>query len=88
MNDAENEVVLVADASVVACGAYSAPLLRSVGVDLPIDPGKGCSATFKLLEPQAAPSVGLIDDQVKCAVSRLGDQLRVAGAPLKWAVMT
>ena len=31
------------------------------------------------MKPQAAPSVGLIDDQVKCAISRLGDQLRVAG---------
>jgi D-amino-acid dehydrogenase len=70
---------LKADAVVVACGSYSAPLLRSVGVDLPIYPGKGYSATFKLLRPEAAPFVSMIDDQVKCAVSRLGDELRVAG---------
>jgi D-amino-acid dehydrogenase len=31
---------LQADAVVVACGAWSAPLLRAVGVDLPIYPGK------------------------------------------------
>lgn len=68
-----------ADAFVVACGSYSAPLLRSVGIDLPIYPGKGYSATFKLLKPQAAPFVSAIDDEVKCAVSRLGDYLRVAG---------
>ena len=67
------------DAVVVACGAYTAPLLRSVGVDLPIYPGKGYSATFKLLKPERAPFVSTIDDQVKCAMSRLGDQLRVAG---------
>jgi D-amino-acid dehydrogenase len=70
---------LVADAFVVACGSYSAPLLRTVGVDLPIYPGKGYSATFKILKPELAPTVSLIDDQAKCAISRLGDQLRVAG---------
>lgn len=67
------------DAVVVACGSYSAPLLRSVGVDLPIYPGKGYSATFKLNKPERAPFVSTIDDEVKCAMSRLGDELRVAG---------
>ncbi len=70
---------LKADAVVVACGAFSAPLLRTVGVDLPIYPGKGYSATFKLLRPELAPYVSTIDDEVKCAMSRLGDHLRVAG---------
>jgi D-amino-acid dehydrogenase len=70
---------LAADAVVVACGSYSAPLLRTVGVDLPIYPGKGYSATFKLKRPELAPYVSTIDDEVKCAMSRLGDQLRVAG---------
>ena len=70
---------LKADAVVVACGAYSAPLLRSVGVDLPIYPGKGYSATFTLLAPERAPFVSTIDDEVKCAMSRLGNTLRVAG---------
>ncbi len=72
-------VHLKADQVVVACGSYSAPLLRTVGVDLPIYPGKGYSATFKLLNPERAPFVSAIDDEVKCAVSRLGDHLRVAG---------
>ena len=78
-NDAIKLQVLTADAFVVACGSYTAPLLRTVGVDLPIYPGKGYSATFKLLRPEAAPMVSLIDDHVKCAMSRLGDHLRVAG---------
>ena len=68
-----------ADAVVVACGSYSAPLLRTVGVDLPIYPGKGYSATFKILKPEQAPSVSTMDDGNKCAISRLGDYLRVAG---------
>ena len=70
---------LKADAVVVACGSYSAPLLRTVGVDLPIYPGKGYSATFKLRKPELAPFVSTIDDEVKCAISRLGNELRVAG---------
>jgi D-amino-acid dehydrogenase len=70
---------LTAEDVVVACGSYTAPLLRKVGVDLPIYPGKGYSATFKLKKPEAAPYVSSIDDEVKVAMSRLGDELRVAG---------
>jgi D-amino-acid dehydrogenase len=70
---------LRADEVVVACGSYSAPLLRTVGVDLPIYPGKGYSATFRLKRPELAPRVSAIDDAVKVAMSRLGDELRVAG---------
>ena len=70
---------LTADEIVVAMGSFTGPLLRSVGVDLPIYPGKGYSATFKLLRPEAAPFVSMIDDELKIAMSRLGDTLRVAG---------
>jgi D-amino-acid dehydrogenase len=70
---------LVADAYVAACGSYTAPLLRAVGVDLPIYPGKGYSATFPILKPAGAPSVSTIDDEMKIAMSRFGDELRVAG---------
>lgn len=70
---------LKAEQVVVACGSYSAPLLRTVGVDLPIYPGKGYSATYKLLKPELAPKVSALDDDVKCAMSRLGNTLRVAG---------
>lgn len=78
--DSEPKLVhLRADEVVVACGSYTAPLLRTVGVDLPIYPGKGYSATFKLLKPELAPFVSTIDDDVKCAMSRLGNHLRVAG---------
>lgn len=71
--------VLRADQVVVACGSFSAPLLRSVGVDVPIYPGKGYSATFQILNPDAAPTVSTIDDAKKIAITRLGDQIRVAG---------
>jgi D-amino-acid dehydrogenase len=71
--------ILDADHTVVALGAFTAPLLRTVGVGLPIYPGKGYSATFKILQPERAPHVSLLDDSVKCAMSRLGDTLRIAG---------
>ena len=70
---------LTADHFVAACGSYTAPLLRTVGVDLPIYPGKGYSATFKIKHPELAPMVSTIDDEMKIAMSRLGDHLRVAG---------
>jgi D-amino-acid dehydrogenase len=70
---------LRSDQFVLSTGSYTAPLLRSVGVNLPIYPGKGYSATFKILKPELAPQVSFIDDSVKCAMSRLGDTLRIAG---------
>lgn len=70
---------LQADVFVVAAGSYTTALLKQVGVNVPIYPGKGYSATLPLLRPDAAPMVSMIDDQVKCAISRLGNQLRVAG---------
>ena len=79
INHSEKRQSLQADHMVVACGSYSAALLRSVGVNLPIYPGKGYSATFKILKPELAPHVSTIDDAKKIAVSRLGDQIRVAG---------
>ena len=82
----QKTVHLKADAVVAACGSFTAPLLRTVGVNLPIYPGKGYSASFKLLKPECAPFVSTIDDEVKCAISRLGSGqdgsdgfLRVAG---------
>jgi len=75
----KQEQTLKADAIVVACGSYSAPLLRTIGVNLPIYPGKGYSATFPLLKPEGAPLVSTIDDSKKMAMTRLGDHLRVAG---------
>ncbi len=77
--DAQSLTQLESDAVVVACGSFTAPLLRSVGVSLPIYPGKGYSATFPILRPELAPMVSMIDDAKKVAITRLGNQLRVAG---------
>ncbi|MFJ2990581.1 D-amino acid dehydrogenase [Collimonas sp. NPDC087041] len=71
--------VLHADAFVVAMGSFSTQLLQPLGIDLMIYPGKGYSATYKITNPDAAPTVSLTDDGYKLVVSRLGDRLRVAG---------
>jgi D-amino-acid dehydrogenase len=70
---------LRADAFVMAMGSFSVPLLKPLGIDLMIYPGKGYSATYKVIDPTLAPSVSLTDDGYKLVLSRLGDRLRVAG---------
>lgn len=71
--------VLRADSFVVAMGSFSVELLKPLGIDLMIYPGKGYSATYQVTNPDATPSVSLTDDGYKLVVSRLGDRLRVAG---------
>lgn len=72
---------ITADAYVMAMGSYSAPLLRSVGVRIPVYPLKGYSITLSLgpAEEPAAPSVSLTDEASKIVISRLGARLRAAG---------
>lgn len=70
---------LAADTFVVAMGSFSQPLLAPLGISLMIYPGKGYSATYRVLDPDAAPTVSLTDDGHKLVLSRLGDRLRVAG---------
>ena len=70
---------LHADAFVMAMGSFSVPILKPLGIDLMIYPGKGYSATYPILNPELAPSVSLIDDGYKLVLSRLGSKLRVAG---------
>jgi D-amino-acid dehydrogenase len=71
--------LLRADAYVVALGSFSVQLLQPLGIRLLIYPGKGYSATYRIVEPAAAPTVSLTDDGCKLVMSRLGDRLRVAG---------
>ncbi len=70
---------LRADAIVVALGSYSPLLLRPLGIDLPVYPAKGYSATLALGDRSIAPTVSLTDDGHKLVFSRLGNRLRVAG---------
>ena len=70
---------LKADAFVVAMGSFSPQILRPLGVHCPIYPTKGYSASFAILNADAAPSVSLTDSSHKVVYTRLGDTLRMAG---------
>ena len=74
-----DEETLKADAYVVALGSYSPLLTRPIGLDLPVYPAKGYSATIEIADDAAAPHVSLTDDEAKIVIARLGQRLRVAG---------
>ncbi|AWB33522.1 D-amino acid dehydrogenase [Orrella marina] len=68
-----------ADAFVVSLGSFTPQLMRPLGVHCLIYPTKGYSATFPILDPDAAPKVSLTDSLNKVVFSRLGNELRMAG---------
>ncbi|MFV0284017.1 MAG: D-amino acid dehydrogenase [Castellaniella sp.] len=70
---------LQADAYVLALGSFTPELTAPLGLSCPVWPAKGYSATFSLRDPEAAPTVSLIDQEAKIVFSRLGDRLRMAG---------
>jgi D-amino-acid dehydrogenase len=67
------------DSVVVAMGSFSTHLLKPLGINLMIYPGKGYSATYPVIDNALAPRVSMTDDGHKLVISRLGDRLRVAG---------
>jgi len=74
-----DRTTLSADAFVLATGAEAPRLARQAGLRLPIKPVKGYSATLPVGGLEAAPRLPIIDDGRKIVMTRLGDQLRVAG---------
>ena len=71
--------VMKADAYVVALGSYSPLLTRPIGLDLPVYPAKGYSASVPIRDASKAPRVSLTDDGAKIVLTRLGDRIRIAG---------
>lgn len=69
---------IAADAIVVALGPETPLLTRKIGVNVPIYPVKGYSATIALADPSLGPTMGGVDEDRLIAYSRLGDRLRVA----------
>ena len=70
---------LVADAYVLALGSYSPLAARGLGLDIPVYPAKGYSASVPVADAAKAPRVSLTDDGAKIVFSRLGERLRIAG---------
>jgi D-amino-acid dehydrogenase len=66
------------DVYVLASGVNSPFLSRTVGQRLPIYPAKGYSLTADIVDPDAAPTVGGVDEATLVAWSRFGDKLRMS----------
>lgn len=67
------------DQLVIAAGINSEPLGQMCGLALPIQPVKGYSVTIPLTEDDLAPQVSITDERRRIVVSRLGNDLRIAG---------
>lgn len=69
---------LVADAYVVALGAWSTRLLSPL-MTLPVYPMKGYSITVPISDETRAPVSTLLDESYKVAVTRFDQRIRVGG---------
>jgi D-amino-acid dehydrogenase len=69
----------VADRYIVAAGSYSTPLLRHIGLRLPVRPAKGYSVTFDGHQERPSLSIPVIDDDLHAAVVPFEGAIRVAG---------
>lgn len=67
------------DAIVMCAGVDSAPLLRSLGIALPLIAVHGYSLSASIREPLNAPRSAIMDEHYKVAITRLGNRVRVAG---------
>lgn len=65
------------DAVVLAMGPESGLLGRRYGIDLPIYPVKGYTATMPLEDESKGPTMGGVDEDKFVAYSRLGNRLRL-----------
>lgn len=74
-----NQGDIISERYILCAGSFTAPLAKSVGVNVPIRPAKGYSITVPLNGWNDGPRRPLIDDGFHAAISPLGDVLRIAG---------
>jgi len=72
-----NNESIQGDAFVLALGAYSMPLARSIGLNLPIYPVKGYSITAPLTTELHGLNGAILDSSKRLAVTKIGDAVRV-----------
>ncbi len=63
-------------AVVLAAGAWTTPLARSIGISLPMEPGKGYSF---FVQPGVMPSHAILLGDVHVGCTPLGDRMRIGG---------
>ncbi len=69
-----------AERIVVALGSFTMPMLRQIGLTVPIYPVKGVSITFKRGAWNSAPMMPVIDDSKLFGLVPIGDRLRISGS--------
>jgi D-amino-acid dehydrogenase len=69
---------ICSDVVVLAAGAASPLLTRTMGVRIPVYPAKGYTLTAAIKEPDRAPHVGGIDERSLVAWSRFGGDIRMS----------
>lgn len=70
------------DQVVVCAGPASAPLLRPLGLNLPLQPLYAHSVSAAVREPLDAPVSAVLDAHHRVSIARLGQRVRVAGGAL------
>ncbi|MDR3390779.1 MAG: D-amino acid dehydrogenase [Sulfuriferula sp.] len=70
---------IMGDQFVVAMGSYSRPMLKLLGLDLPVYPVKGYSLTVPVTNAAAAPVSTIMDETYKVAITRFDDRIRLGG---------
>lgn len=65
-----------ADAFVLAAGSWTTLLARKLGVEIPMEPGKGYSF---LVKPKVMPRHGILFADIHVGASPLGDRLKLSG---------
>ena len=68
---------LAADTVVLAAGAWSPGIVRSLGFRLPIQPAKGYSLTYR--RPANGPNIPLLPAEGRFSITPMGDLLRFGG---------
>jgi D-amino-acid dehydrogenase len=68
---------LIADEFVLACGSWSSALAKQVGLNLPMQAGKGYSLT--LPNPRELPRICAIFTEARVAITPMGSSLRFGG---------
>ncbi|MBC7501525.1 MAG: D-amino acid dehydrogenase [Herminiimonas sp.] len=74
-----DDLLFSVDAAVIAAGAESLPLMAQLGIDIPLFPVKGYSATATIKHFDAAPRAAVMDESFQVSIARMGSRIRVSG---------
>ncbi len=67
---------IAGDHFLLAAGSWTTPLVRKLGLSIPMEPGKGYSF---LLKPKEMPKHGILFADIHAGVTPLGDRVRIGG---------